>query len=224
MNDDPRYGNRGYPPQRPFPGAGPSAMVPVGTARQARHASAGPVDLGDERDWDRDPLVLDPAYRNYTKVPAYYVVTAQLGGEDGDSVRAITQLRPEPFVLRRITWATTGDLLQQGQDEGEYFPFGSWTQQGRSVRVRWGDSFTTFLGVNAALVSALFGDSNGFLDVPGTALFQGSQNLEVELTRVQWPFVNSVVPDPERFITRWDFVFAGVSLLPAGVNQSGSVG
>jgi hypothetical protein len=216
------YGPRGYAP------TGSPAMVPAGIARQARHASFGPMVLGDTRDWDHDPIVLDPALANFTKVPAFYPVVGTLGPDDGDEVTLTTQLRPEPFVLKRITWATNGDQVldpDDPQEADELTTITNWTQQGRAVECRFGDSFTNFLGRNFALVSALFGDSQGFMDIPGTLLFQGSQNLEVELRRLLWPYqIGPDIVEPNLQNTRWDFVFAGVSLLPPGVNQSGSAG
>lgn len=215
----PEYPPRGYPPTE-----AQRHMVPAGIGRQARHASRGPLDtapLGDTRS-QADSFLDHPELRGYTPVPAYYVVQAELGPEPGDNVKAQTQLRPEPFVLQRITWATNGDLALPGGLG--LFPFWGWSQQGRSVEVKWGDSFTTFLGTNASLISALFGDSNGFLDLPDVALFQGSQNLQVTLNRLFWPFEigESQFQNPRN--VRFDFVFQGVGLLPKGVNQSGSVG
>ena len=211
------YPPRGYPP--------PTGLVPQGIARQARHATVQPVSLGETRAF-YDPIVDHPEYRQFQKVLAYFVVSMELGGEDGAQVTGNEQLRPEPFVLTRITWATTADLGDPSSDDflETFFPFNQ-SQHGRAVEVTWGDSFTRFLGKQSALVSAIFADSEGYLDIPGTALFQGSQNLQVTLKRLQWP-----IPDPgeeepaPRFTTRWDFVFAGFTLLPPGINQSGSVG
>ncbi len=209
-----------YPP-RGFPAAG---LVPQGYARQARHASVGPVSLAETREFD-DPLLEHPEYRDFTKLLAYYVVSMELGGQDGAQVTGTEQLRPEPFVLRRITWATTADLGNPTDFEiydATFFPFNQ-SQHGRSVEVTWGDQFTSFLGRQSALVSAIFADSEGYLDIPGTALFQGSQDLQVTLKRLQWPIPDGENPAP-RFTSRWDFVFAGFTLLPPGINQSGSVG
>ena len=216
MADDNFPGYPGTPAQR--------HMVPVGIARQARHASRGPLALGDTRTV-MDSFLDSPHLRDFTAVPAKYVIQAIIGPEDGDRIVADTQLRPEPFVLETITWATGGDLALP--DQTDLFPFWSWSQQGRAIEIRWGDSFTTFLGKNAALLSALFGDSNGFLDLPEVALFQGSQSLQVTLTRLFWPM--ALGPDPDDRVNnprniRVDICFHGVGLLPKGVNQSGSVG
>lgn len=214
---------QGYPP-RGYP-ATPAqrGMVPVGVGRQARHAVRAPLpNLGDTRT-PLDKFLESPEMQTFTAVVAKYVIQSTLGPEPGDNVRSQTQLRPEPFVLETITWATDGDL-NLPNDSASLFPFSSWSQQGRAIEVRWGDSFTTFLGTNASLLSALFGDSNGFLDLPGIALFQGSQNLSVTLNRLFWPFeVGEEQFNNPRNI-RIDFTFHGVGLLPKGVNQSGAVG
>lgn len=163
-----------------------------------------------------------PELRNYTPVPAWYPINLVLGGEDGNFVRGTVGLRPEPFVLRRITYACTGDVA--GGDSQEPYlpvPLSQGSDQARTVELEWGDDFTTFVGPDPMLVAAVFADSNGFLDVPGLALFQGSQNLWVRLTRIAWTQDDETL---ERIPTEWDFVFSGFGLLPKGVNQSGSVG
>ncbi len=204
-------------------------LVPAGIGRQARHATRGPWpgrNLGDTRT-ALDKFLDQPEMQDFTAVVAKYVISAVLGPNPGDNIEAITQLRPEPFVLETITWATDGDL-NLPPDTGAGFPFWSWSQQGRAIDIKWGDSFTTFLGRNPSLLSALFGDSNGFLDLPAVALFQGSQNLSVELRRLFWPFQFLADGEPTFFNNprniRVDIVFHGVGLLPKGVNQSGSVG
>jgi hypothetical protein len=155
----------------------------------------------------------------FNQVPNWYTVTIALGPEAGATQKGARQLRPEPFVAKRIQWATTGDTFYQS---GGTSLINYQSPQGRVVRCRFGDSFTSFLGQRAGLVSAVFGDSQGFLDLPRMILFSGKQNLEVELNRLFFP---ASAFDPEGFEpgeTRWDFVFAGVSLLPPYVNQSGS--
>ena len=75
-------------------------------------------------------------------------------------------------------------------------------------------------GDRPALVSAAFGDSQGYLDLPRRGiLFQGKQSLAISLRRLIWPD-----PEIEPDATRWDFTFQGFGLLPKGVNQSGSAG
>ncbi len=155
-------------------------------------------------------------FATYNKIPAQYVIKIELPGDDGARRAGVTQLRPEPFVCHRITFATDGDKRRHFA-----VPFSIGSPQGRSVEVRFGDSFTTFFGKTSGLVSAVFGDSQGFLDLPRGILFQGSQPIQVELTRLFWPQPEELAP---RATTRWDFVFHGVSLLPQSINQSGSAG
>ena len=160
------------------------------------------------------------AFKLYNELPAFYVVTIPLGGNAGDTATRNTQLRPEPFVVKRISWATTADTLR--------FYGLPMTQNasihGGIVECRFGDSFTTFLGQNAGLVRAVFGDSNGFLELPKGILLQGSQPIEVSLTRLAWPGVTEEGSSAPPAETRWDFVFHGVSLLPQGVEASGAAG
>lgn len=148
----------------------------------------------------------------FTRIPAFYVVSITLGGAAGNSQSGAVQLRPEPFVLQRITWCTSGDAYPFVTAEPGY------SLQGRSVTMTWEDEFTKLFGNNPALISSALGDSNGFLDLPRGALFQGKQSLKVSLTRLFWPSAE-VAAD-----TRFDFVFQGLSLLPRGVSQSGSAG
>ena len=154
-------------------------------------------------------------YPGWLEIPAFYTVTIILGGDPTKPSAVAGEgvvLRPEPFVCRRITWATTGDcpiFVPQVAIAG--------SAQGRAVRVEWDDEFTKFLGTNPCLVSALMGDSNGFLDFPRRGvLLQGKQKLTVRLSRILWP--SSANPAD----TEWDFNFQGVGLLPHHINQSGS--
>lgn len=156
----------------------------------------------------------------YNQVTTFYALTVNLGPADGNANAGATQIRPEPFVLRRITWATTGDTTSQSNGAAGVQPRGS--VQGRVVRVRWGDAFTAFLGQRSGLVSAVFGDSNGFLDFGDGVVFGGKQNLEVGLERLFYPGPFSPAAGDGPVETRWDFVFAGVSLLPKPVQASGS--
>lgn len=155
-------------------------------------------------------------FPGFEEVPAYYTVTILLPGNAGATLGNSTPIRPEPFVCERITWATSGDVypaIVPAADAAGY------SVQGRSVECSFGDEFTRFLGQQPALITTLFGDSNGYMDLPGKGiLFQGRQALQVNLTRLFWP-----TTQPE-IITRFDFQFQGVGLLPAGVAQSGSAG
>jgi hypothetical protein len=188
-----------------------------GFAYQGMHAIPPPVgypsSLGQHPTDVGSKLRDDPAFAQFNKIPAWYVVTIDLPGTAGAPVANTTPLRPEPFILERITWATTGDTpaFVTGSPGG--------SAQGRSVTVLFDDEFTKFLGKNPCLVSALFGDSNGYLDLARGMLFQGKQSLGVTLQRLLWPD-----PDTTPGTTRWDICFQGVSLLPMGINQSGAAG
>lgn len=151
-------------------------------------------------------------WAGYAKVPAWYPVTLLLAGTANAQQGGNVQLRPEPFVLKRITWATTGDVFpfQSSNDISQ-------SAQGRSVIMDWQDEFTQFFGSRQGLVSAFFGDSNGFLDLPRGLVFSGKQTLSVRLTRLFWPSEETAAE------TRWDFVFSGHSLLRSEY-QSGSAG
>lgn len=152
----------------------------------------------------------DTDLREYTRIPAWYTVSIQLGGAAGDTSSNSKQLRPERFVLGRITYATTSDV-----DLSTTSGFMGSSIQARCVELEWMDEFTRFMGNNATLVAALFGDSNGFLDCPAGLLFQGKQSLTVKLTRVQ-------EAQSEEDAGRWDFVFHGLGLLPPPHQSSGS--
>jgi hypothetical protein len=147
-------------------------------------------------------------YPGFSEVPAYYTISITLGGVAGNTQPGSVPLRPENFVCKRITWATTGDT----EFEGGY------SIQGRCVTVQWFDEFTRFFGDQPALISAVFGDSNGFLDLARGIMLQGKQTLSMQLTRVLWP----TGPAPAN--TRIDFCFQGSSLLPWNIHQSGSAG
>lgn len=163
------------------------------------------------------PQEFEPSYDypGYLEVPAFYTISILLGGEDGATKAGSVTLRPESFIVRRITWATSGDA-----PVFITVPSVVGSAQGRVVEATWSDEFTKFLGELPCLLSALFGDSQGFLDLPKRGLlFGGKQTLSLSLHRLIWP-------DPESTpaTTRFDFSFQGVMLLPDGVNQSGSAG
>lgn len=190
-----------------FPGLPtvPAVAYPGGIVRQDQ-LSLGAAQGAVVRTAD------DPLFKDFNKIPSSYVISIQLGGAANATSPGTVSLRPEPFILERITWATTGDTYPYVTAEPGY------SVQGRSVRLTWGDEFTKLFGNQPALVSAAMGDSNGFLDIVKGILFQGSQTLTLSLQRLHWP--DSTTPDA----TQWDFVFSGLSLLPPGVNQSGSAG
>lgn len=168
------------------------------------------------RDRSTPHLADHPRFDKFTKVPSWYVVSVQLDYPSGSIAASSVQLRPEPFILERITWATTGDVTPN-LDSGIQNQSGG-SIQGRCVLVQWQDEFTNFMGSVPTLISALFGDSQGYLDLQRGLLFQGKQSLGVQLTRLFYPSTDN------SDVNRFDFVFHGVSLLPLGVNQSGSAG
>lgn len=167
----------------------------------------------------------------YTQVPAVFVAEANLGIVAGDvAVCEGAQLRPEQFLLKRITWASSGIGLEM--DDRECTTIGGQAPLvetcpgtplpielfGRSILVKWGDEFTKFLGRNAALMSAIFGDSNGFLDLTREVLFAGKQTLTADLERV---FTLPGVTSGQTELVQ--VIFHGTGLLPLGVNESGSL-
>jgi len=147
-------------------------------------------------------------WEGWTEIPAFYTVSIDLAGPLESTQSGSTPLRPEPFVLKRITFANTTDALF-----GLLFN----SIQARCVEITWQDEFTRFFGEQPCLIAAAFGDSNGFLDLPAPVLFQGRQSLQVNLRRV------FLVPDFPILSTRFDFQFQGVALLAPGVGSSGSV-
>lgn len=177
------------------------------TARRARMGFQTMEDFGQVAPGAPDP------FANRVKVPAFYTISILLSGFEGKGQGGQVQLRPEDFLLQRITFATTGDTPKYTS-----VALPGYSVHGRAVEVTWSDEFTQFLGEQPALVSALFGDSNGFLDIPRGILFEGSQTLSMKLTRIIWPD-----PETKPDVTRWDFVFHGLGLLPPGKYASGSL-
>lgn len=160
---------------------------------------------------DRFAILNDPAFAEFEKIAAWYTISIDLGGETGASQRGAVRLRPEPFLCFRITWSTTGDT------HAVLGEMPALSQQGRAIEILWGDEFTKFMGDTPALLSTVFGDSNGFLDIPMGLQFQGKQTLSCELTRLLWPILEG-----QPVSTRIDITFHGVGLLPKGTHQSGS--
>lgn len=138
----------------------------------------------------------------FTRIPATYVMQVQLDNQLGAQSDGAADLRPELFLLRRISWASTNDIA-----------LGFAGADGRTVEVTWGDEFTKFMGSVPGLLSAVFGDSNGFLDLTREILFNGSQRLNCELSRV-------LATEDE---SRIDIVLHGTGLLPLGMQASGSL-
>jgi len=200
--------NYPYPPNGQPPRAdGPALQV------QHRLGATAPPLAAQQATMLRD----DPAFANFDKVPAFYTVTVELAGNVGAVNGGSTALRPESFICERVTWAC--NEAPRDYDAGGGVAI-SGSPQGRSVVVTWGDEFTRFLGKDPCLLSALFGDSNGFLDLPRGILFQGKQALNVALTRIYNPIS---ADDEEGLVKRFDFNFQGVGLFPRGVNYSGGV-
>jgi len=149
----------------------------------------------------------------FVEVPAWYTINIILGGNTDDQASGSVALRPERFECRRITYAAQGDTPPFVD-----LPIGNYIT-GSCVEVSWGDEFTRFLGEQAALLNALFGSNNGFLDLPAGVLFQGRQSLNAKLRRLNWPGIATEPTD-----TRVDIVFHGVGLLPANTGGvSGSL-
>jgi hypothetical protein len=165
------------------------------------------------------PMSEDELERNeafwsrYARIPAWYKIAMLLGGDEGDTIAGSVNLRPEPFVLKRITWACTGDAVADLVGSP-----GIGSVQGRSVTVDWSDEFTKFFGSEPMLVSSVFADSQGFLDLPRGIIFSGRQTLSMRLTRLFWPG-----EDESDVETQWHFVFGGYGLI-RGEYQSGSAG
>jgi hypothetical protein len=196
-----------YGQSRSGMGAMPSAgIMPSGIAYQQGHQSL----LGAE---DVEGVL----GKMFNVIASFYTVSVELAGTVGATQAGSVPIRPEPFLLKRITWATSGDtpaMIGATNSAG--------SAQGRSVEVSWEDEFTKFLGSRSCLLSALFADSQGFIDLPRPLLFQGKQSLSVTLRRIFWPAEDDEAFPPS--ICRFDFSFQGLSLLPQGVNQSGTAG
>lgn len=181
---------------------------------QATHAMGA---LGQHPQDSGGKLRDDPAIRErFDEIPAFYTVSVLLGTTVAATAGGSVTLRPENFILERISWATIGDILIA--NEGTTAPAGG-SGEGRSVEVSWSDEFTKFLGQTPCLVSALFGDSQGYLDIPRGIMFQGKQTLQVFLSRLAWI---GPTGEGQPATTRWDFNFQGVGLLPK--NAGGTSG
>lgn len=185
---------------------------------RATHAMGLAGGLGQHPQDAGDKLRDDPAIRaQYDLIPAFYTVSILLGTAVPSQAANSTQIRPENFILERISWATLGDSIIASNDGMLNAAGGS--VDGRCVEVSWSDEFTKFLGQNPCLVSALFGDSQGYLDIPRGILFQGKQTLQVSLSRLAWL---GPTGEGQPASTRWDFNFQGVGLLPK--NAGGTSG
>jgi hypothetical protein len=174
-----------------------------GPARDPRLAP-GSVQRAPGREWDQ----YGTAFRDYTKIPAQYVARVTLNGAAGTSATAAVKLRPEPFLLKRITWAAVPIYDAQNNNFSAY-------DTGQSIELKWGDEFVKFLGDQPGLLQSLFGSPFGFLDLTREALFNGNQTLSAEFRRL----VPTLIPTQQQV----ELVFHGTGLLPRGMQQSGSL-
>lgn len=208
--------NAGQPYGMPAPYT-PDAMLTrahgLGAADPGLPPQSHPVYMGPG-------IENDPKWDNFEKVPTWYLVSVTLAGQSGAVQGASTPLRPEPFIAKRITFATTGDVAPAVTSAAINATGGS--IQARAVTVQWQDEFTNFMGTRPMLIASIFGDSQGFLDLQRGLLFQGKQALSVNLSRLFYPDP-SFDPGQEPSV-RFDFTFHGIAMLPKGVFQSGSAG
>jgi len=158
------------------------------------------------------PGAMADMFPEWNKIPTVYTISIALDPGVGSSQGGSVQLRPEDFVLTRITWACTGDAFV---DQGDYFSSGS--RHGRCTEMTWSDEFTKFFGDTSGLISAMLGDSNGFLDLPYGIRFQGNQTLTLRLNRLFYP-----APVEDEKVVRYDFCFHGLGLLPRMRQSSGT--
>ena len=176
--------------------------LPGGPAAKRGHG-LGAEEFGEE-------------YRGYTLVPDQYIINIELNSEAGQSEADSVPLRPYDFLLERITWACTGD---SAISEDDYTVNPVWSMggsiMGRCTEMEWSDEFTKFMGDRRALVSAVMGDSNGFIKLPRVLRFVGKQVLSIRLNALfyPWPPPTQGTPYPD---FRWDFVFHGCDLYPPG--------
>jgi len=160
----------------------------------------------------------DPDFDNFQKVPAFYTVTIVLGGAAGAEKAGAAPIRPEAFICERVTWACNESPLDY---EGETSPGSAigGSPQGRAVRITWGDEFTNFMGKQPCMLSAIFGDGDGFLNLRRGILLQGRQTITAALTRITDP-TKGKAPTLE-----FDINFQGIGLFPKdGGGASGAAG
>lgn len=192
--------------QRRFPiaqrGYGPSLRAAHGVGAAQGLPQPGPASpQADPRDLEMMTVLEQLDHGLLIPIPAYYTVSMTIEGVVDAVAGGSTGLRPERFLCQRITWASTQDCLPAFNEAG--FPL-----SGRTVRVAWQDEFTRFFGEQPSMPSAVFGDSQGFLDLQMPVLFQGRQTLSVNMRRIFWPEGEDAVN------TDWDFTFHGLGLLP----------
>lgn len=205
---------------------------------------AGAVQTAPGRSY---ALAAEQQFADYTKVPATYVLRFELGPDAFASDSASVNLRPEQFLLRRLTWRCTPLLVQFTPEGGKPIvlmaepPIAPHYDPASCIEVRWEDEFTKFLGGSgpapAGLLGALMGEVNGFLDQTREILFAGKQTLSATVQRLIGldtittgiPFVavqyggdpdmwkGELIPLPQVL----EIEFHGIGLLPPGTNYSG---
>jgi len=208
---------------------------------------AGAIQTGPGGDYAIDG---ERRFEDYTKVPAFYILRVELGPEAHDNAADSITLRPEQFLLRRITWRVTPPFaaFTKGGVTSRLPlapPLAPAYDSGSGIALRWGDEFTKFLGgpgpEPSGLLGALCGEVNGFLDMPREVLLAGKQTISAFLERgvdlqayaASLPFVAMV--NAGAAATAADYVdteiiaepqiveieFHGIGLLPRGQNYSG---
>jgi hypothetical protein len=173
-------------------------------------------------------------YLNYTKVLAKYVINIILGWKVPAAESGSVTLRPEDFLWKGGRTVNNGEIQnpwrnnQAGELEANangWYPYIGKSIQNRCVEMEFSDEFTKFMADKKAFIAAIFGDSDGFLDLPKPIILQGKQTLTIRLNRINWPFPIGPINDetwPDPFDVRFDFVFDGIMLLPPGTHESGS--
>lgn len=191
-------------------------------------------------------LASEQRFDEYTKVPAIYVMRASLGSEDNAVESMSVNLRPEQFLLRRLTWRVTPLIVTVDFEGTEVTypllpPIAPLYDPAECLSLKWGDEFTKFIGGSgpapAGLFGALMGEVNGFLDMTREILFSGKQTISAEVQRVvsvapwtQAPAVTSLIYGTPAYqgvdvVSVADQIVEiqlhGIGLLPPGSNYSG---
>lgn len=193
-------------------------------------------------------LATEQQFADYTKVPAVYVLRFELGpdafAQDSDSLN----LRPEQFLLRRITWRVTPVIINAhsaGEPDFQFVagpPIVPAYDPASCIEVHWEDEFSKFIGGSgpapSGMLGAIFGEVNGFLDQTREILFAGKQTLSATVSRL---VDLQTVADSVRLSTLVqggnaadldgvtltplpqivEIEFHGIGLLPPGTNYSG---
>ena len=217
-----------------------------GPARDPR-LDAGAIQTGPGQGYALDQ---ERRFEDYTKVPAIYILRVELGPNAGNNAADSVTLRPEQFLLRRITWRVTQPMFAFFDGAVTHRlpiapPLTPAYDSASGIALRWGDEFTKFLGGTgpepSGLLGALCGEVNGFLDMTREVLMAGKQTISAFLERGQdlqpfaaaMPFVAMV--NAGGAATAADYVdtsieaeaqiveiqFHGIGLLPPGTNYSG---